>query len=448
MSEAVRKRPYIETEPDVSEAPEPTLVVAGQEGDVFDVPGCRAAGRSGYRIAPLQPEELIAAPHGTQFYTLPGRAPCVGEGEPVDRSELEGCCAVAAFVPPRYLVTKLAAFRRLDEAPCLPLLSYGAVCWFRGQFHVAAVEVERDPKHDAAMFHPHILRRYVKRFRKRFPGNRLVEHLAENCALRYGCANAMNFFYGRWEMPIPVSPACNAACVGCISSQPDSAVSPPQDRLQFVPTVEEIIEIAVPHLENAPGAMVSFGQGCEGEPLLHADLLAEAIREIRRRTERGTIHLNTNGSDPTGLEKLCQAGLDSVRISVNAFHRPWYEAYYRPRNYGLDEVLESIRVGRELGLFVSINYLSFPGVTDSITETEALQSVLGSNPFHMIQWRNLNIDPDVYLAVIGLDQDEPAVGLARWVDQLRVRFPRLVHGSVNPPIERWPAEVCEARQRR
>ncbi len=73
---------------------------------------------------------------------------------------------------------------------------------------------------------------------------------------------------GRWECPVPSSPACNANCIGCISFQPEEeTIISTQDRLRFKPTAEEIVEFTVPHLETAPYPIVSFGQGCEGEPL-------------------------------------------------------------------------------------------------------------------------------------------------------------------------------------
>ena len=47
--------------------------------------------------------------------------------------------------------------------------------------------------------------------------------------------------------------------------------------------------------------MVSFGQGCEGEPLLRWKEIERAIRLVRARTRRGSIHANTNGSLPVAL---------------------------------------------------------------------------------------------------------------------------------------------------
>ena len=55
--------------------------------------------------------------------------------------------------------------------------------------------------------------------------------------------------------------------------------------IKFQPTVEEIVEIARPHLETEE-AIISFGQGCEGEPLLAWRTIAGAIREIRKETDQ------------------------------------------------------------------------------------------------------------------------------------------------------------------
>ena len=92
--------------------------------------------------------------------------------------------------------------------------------------------------------------------------------------------------------------------------------------------------------------MVSFGQGCEGEPLLRWKEIARAIRLIRAATPRGSIHANTNGSLPEALGALCDAGLDSVRVSLNSAAPDLYAAYYRPRGYGLHEVIRSVEAAR------------------------------------------------------------------------------------------------------
>ncbi|MBN9274491.1 MAG: radical SAM protein, partial [Mesorhizobium sp.] len=175
-----------------------------------------------------------------------------------------------------------------------------------------------------------------------YPHNRLVEHLANNCTLTYHCPAARNYFIGRWECPIPISPACNANCIGCISFQPqEETIYSAQDRLTFKPTAAEVVEYTVPHLETAPYPIVSFGQGCEGEPLLMWETIREAIIEIRKHTQKGSININTNGSKPDAVEELMKAGLNSIRVSLNSVRPEIYTKYYLPNNYKFEDIRES-----------------------------------------------------------------------------------------------------------
>ena len=57
---------------------------------------------------------------------------------------------------------------------------------------------------------------------------------------------------------------------------------------------------------------------------------------------------------------------------------------------------------RERGRWVSANYLTFPGVNDRPEEEAALLAFLDDPGLSMIQWRNLNIDPEHYLRNLGL----------------------------------------------
>jgi pyruvate-formate lyase-activating enzyme len=140
------------------------------------------------------------------------------------------------------------------------------------------------------------------------------------------------------------------------------------------------------------------------------------------------------------VEKLCEAGLDSIRVSLNSAQSEIYARYYRPRLYTFKQVAETIRVAHEHGLFTSINYLTFPGLTDSRKEIESLGNLIERAGIDMIQWRNLNIDPDAYCEVIELPEGEPAIGLRSLMQDLSERFPNLRHGYVNPPKEGWKLE--------
>jgi len=407
---------------------------------VVELPGVAATLRSGRRLLPVDPADLIPLPEGSTLYALPGRT-AVGITPEGGLSPLPGRGAVAAFLPPGYSLFGLASYESARGAPLLPLFAYSALCWWRGAFHVPAARVEIDVKHDPAQFDDAALPARVGRMRARHPGNRLVAHLADRCALRYGCANAKNLFLERWECPVPLAPACNAACVGCISALPDAPIPSPQERLTFVPTAAEVLEFALPHLQSAPRAMLSFGQGCEGEPLLQAGLIEEVVRAIRRATARGTLHLNTNGSRPDLVERLCDAGLDSIRVSLNSARAQPYHAYYRPAGYGFEEVVRSLEVATGRGCFTSINYLAFPGFTDADEEVAALERLIERTRLDLIQWRNLNIDPEAYLDVVQLGEATPARGMRRLHDHLRTRFPRLRHGYVNPPRESFVASA-------
>ncbi|HMR84775.1 MAG TPA: radical SAM protein, partial [Niabella sp.] len=207
-------------------------------------------------------------------------------------------------------------------------------------------------------------------------------------------------------------------------------------RLKFKPSVEEIVEFTVPHLETAPFPLVSFGQGCEGEPLLMWETIEKAIIEIRKHTDKGSININTNGSKPDAVKRLCEAGLNSIRVSTNSARREIYMPYYRPNNYEFEDIIESLKVVDSFGGWTSINYFVFPGMTDSIAEYEALRKLIRDTHLKMIQWRNFNIDPDWYLGKIGVADTGECMGVKQLLQEIRAEFPHLKFGYYNPPMER------------
>ena len=413
----------------------PRPLVANPAGEIVDLPGLRAAARAGDEVFPIEPADLVPLPESSELLFLPARAPLAFADR--DATEVDGALAVAAFLPPGWTSLALAAYRRAPDAVLLPLYAYTAVCWHRGRFCVPARRVDDDEKHDPARFSRKRVAKRVAALCKRFPENRLLRHHGERCALEWGCPNAQNLFLGRFEAPIALARSCNAACLGCISEQPRDTVPSPQTRLDFKPTLDEILEIAVPHLERAPRAMISFGQGCEGEPLLEAERIEEAIRAIRARTARGTLHLNTNGSRPASVARLAEAGLDSIRVSLNGALEATYTPYYRPRTYAFSDVVETLRVARARGLFTSLNLLSFPGVTDRIDEAESLAELARSVGLRMIQWRCLNVDPDWYMALYAGQPHAECLGMPALFARLRETLPELRLGYFNPPAEEW-----------
>jgi pyruvate-formate lyase-activating enzyme len=175
----------------------------------------------------------------------------------------------------------------------------------------------------------------------------------------------------------------------------------PRREHRFEPDVADLVRLGVHHLERVDDGIVSFGQGCEGEPLLRSIEIARAITGMRAARGNGTINCNTNGSMPAGLQRLIDAGLQAVRVSLNSFRPDVYAAYYRPTGYTLDDVLASVALAVRSGLRVSLNLLTHPGVTDDRAEVEAAEAFLRAHPVSLVQTRTLNIDPDVYFARVG-----------------------------------------------
>jgi MoaA/NifB/PqqE/SkfB family radical SAM enzyme len=166
------------------------------------------------------------------------------------------------------------------------------------------------------------------------------------------------------------------------------------------------------------------------------ETLRDAIRDMRRHTDRGSININTNGSRPDAVRALCEAGLDSIRVSTNSARAAVYTAYYRPNNYTFDDIVESLRIVRGFGRWASINYFVFPGMSDSVEEYEALRRLIRETDLSMIQWRNFNIDPDWYLGKIGATETGEFLGVRQLMDLIREEFPKVRYGYFNPPMER------------
>ncbi|MGZ5245665.1 MAG: radical SAM protein [Flavitalea sp.] len=415
----------------------PYILYSDGKGNIFEDTSLYVLGRTGWDAMPIPEEDWIELPNGGTLYELPGRR---GIGIDATTGEMRLCdkgWAVAAFIPPAHTGFYIAAYETEPDAPTLPLFCYTAVGWHNEKFYVPAIRIEQDIRQECAGYDDDIIEAGVEKLMESYKHNRLVKHLAENCCLTYNCPAARNYFIGRWECPVPTSPACNANCIGCISFQPqEESIVSTQDRLTFKPTAEEIVEFTVPHLESAPYPIISFGQGCEGEPLLMWETIRESIIQIRKHTPKGSININTNGSKPDAVRALCEAGLNSIRVSTNSARKHIYEPYYRPNNYQFEDIVESLKVMREFGGWTSINYFVFPGMTDSVEEYEALRKLIIDTDLNMIQWRNFNIDPDWYLGKLNIADSGEILGMKQLMELIREEFPNLKYGYFNPPIER------------
>ena len=413
------------------------MLYSDKEGNIFEDKTLYAVGRAGWDAFSVEAQSWIELPDGGNLYELPGR---YGIGIDVNTGEMRLCkkgWAVAAFIPPAYTGLFLAAYETTKNAPTLPLFCYTAVGWHDNKFYVTALRIEQDIRQECDGYNDKKIKEGSKQLLKIYPENRLIKHLVDNCCLTYNCPAARNFALSRWECPVPVSNGCNANCLGCISFQPEEEeIVSTQDRLTFKPSIEEIVEFTVPHLMKAPYPIISFGQGCEGEPLLMWQTIKSAIAEIRKHTSLGSININTNGSNPKAVKALCEAGLDSIRVSMNSARKEIYTKYYRPNNYQFEDIIESLKVVNSYGKWSSINYFVFPGMTDMIEEYEALRKLIKETNVSMIQWRNFNIDPDWYLQQIEVKETGEFIGIKQLMDLIHEEFPGLKYGYFNPPIER------------
>ncbi len=414
------------------------LVYCNAKGEVFDHIEFDAAFRSGRQIVKATEDDLIPLPYGSFLFSLPGRTPYYfdkkGNQQELTQIARMKIFAASAFLSSGYLRTYLPAYKANPKSKTLSLWAYSGVVFKDEQFYVPALRIDKDKRSDPELHdNDPQLKEKIKEIKAKYPKNRLIKQLSL-CSLEYRCLCARNFFLGRFEAPIPTSPACNARCLGCLSLQEESDFKESQYRLNFAPTPQEISETILHHFKKLKTSVASFGQGCEGEPLLRGKDLALAIAQVREKCAKGTINLNTNGSKPEMVKAMIDAGLDSIRISLNSPTQSYYDRYYRPQNYKFSDVLKTIDLALKAQIFVSINLFFLPGMTDSEKEVKALYNFLQKYPVDMIQTRNLNIDPDFYLDTIEFKESN-ALGVKNLVSNLRSDFPNMRLGYYNPILK-------------
>lgn len=422
----------------------PYLIYCTPDGEVLEETRLQALS---FGNQPLEARDLIPLPDGVTLSMMPERL-AVGKKRTGERQVLARAkgCAAAALLPIGYTRTLLPAYEKVPDTEPLPFFGYSAVAGMNGRLYVAAVKTDDPQKWHPRAFNRRVLTQLVREKQAAFPDNRIIAQHA-HCALDYSCPTASNLFFGRWEMAIAVSPGCNSRCIGCISKQEEENLISPQDRLTFIPSVEEIVEVAVPHLESADEAIVSFGQGCEGEPLLQWPRIAKAITAIRERTAKGVLNINSNASNPRWLQKLYDAGLDTLRASTISGHPETYTAYYRPMGYTFDDVKESLKRARDAGVYSSINLLSLPGMIDREREVEALIALVRETGLKLIQLRNLNIDPELLLPRMpDLHSMGKALGVRTLIETLRREVPQVEIGNFSRPIQRLRTEQTQHSQ--
>ncbi len=130
------------------------------------------------------------------------------------------------------------------------------------------------------------------------------------------------------------------------------------------------------------------------------------------------------------MAKVLDAGVDSVRVSLNSVVESTYHSYYRPKTYKFSDVVKSIELIKKAGVFLQLNLLTYPGVNDRATETSALLDFIEEYKVDLIQMRNLNIDGELLMSHLQLKPDE-IHGIKNMMKLIKKRRPEIQFGYFN-----------------
>jgi len=407
-----------------------SAVHSDRSGSLVIATDYTAAMSDGSSIGPLG--RAVRLPAGTDVVPLPGRT-----GIGLDRSGRArdlgaGRFGVAAIVPIGYLRIGLPAYEEDPVAPPLKPRGYAAVgADADGELVVAAIALDTEAggvDGRAALD----LGGRITAMQREHPSNRLLRQLAR-CAKDYRCRAAANAFLGRHDCALPVGAPNNERPAEVLVLRDDADASPTEPAA-FKPTPEEIADAASRHLDGG-GMAVVFGRACEGEPLLAVRVVEAAIVAIRERTRLGTIHLETNGSAPIALRRLCDAGLDSVAVRLASARAETYEAIHRPDGFRFADVRASIANAIGAKIAVALRVLALPGLTDRARELDALLGLAADLPVgSSLVLSDLSADPQRALRSAG--SAEAALGMERMLDRLRTDAAHLRIVALPRPLVR------------
>jgi hypothetical protein len=110
-------------------------------------------------------------------------------------------------------------------------------------------------------------------------------------------------------------------------------------------------------------------------------------------------------------------------------------AYYGPRNYGLADMEECLRLAGRSGLHTSVNLLAYPGFTDCPSEAVAMAGFLRRSEVQMVQMRTLNMDRELLEESVGFPHESP-MGIDELMNYLREQVPGISFGSKTPYVGR------------
>jgi pyruvate-formate lyase-activating enzyme len=300
-----------------------------------------------------------------------------------------------------------------------------------GQLVVSAVALDADAAAIDGRTTPDLAARIIATQRDH-PSSRVLRQLAR-CAKDYRCRAAANAFIGRYDCALPVAAPRNEKPLEELVLHDDADASPTEPAA-FRPSPEEVADLASRHLEGG-GTVVAFGRACEGEPLLVVRVVEQAVVRIRERTRLGTIHIETNGSSPVALRRICDAGIDSVAIRIVSARSETYELIHRPDGFRFADVRASLAHAIAGRVSVALRVLALPGLTDRPGELDALVSLAGELPAGgSIVLSDLAADPQRALRIA--PSAEAPVGMDRLLDRLRTDAAHLRIVAMPRPLVR------------
>lgn len=151
-------------------------------------------------------------------------------------------------------------------------------------------------------------------------------------------------------------------------------------RLEHEPTVDEVIDALSGCRLELYNEVVFTGFG---EPLIRFNDVILIIRWLKERGCRVRVDTNGNGhlwanvATQDAVDRLVQAGLDAVSVSLNAQDEKLYDELCRPLvENALDTMLEFTRSCVKAGLDVKMSVVNVEGV--DIAACESIAESIGT----------------------------------------------------------------------
>lgn len=437
----------------------PCLVFADDDGNIYDEPDLHMLAMTRCGPSLPRPTEITPLPEGCELFLLPGRQPLGLEPETGEVIAYEGR-PVAALVPSTHLLSGLPAYVSDNAAAELPPLTYAAVGFAHDRFYICAKKIDGDALNSSHGVSQKKLKKAGATIKSLFPGNRLIEHLIDICALTNNCPSARNFCLNRHEVSIPVSPAAQDNKPGtgyaCQGSAYPAGLNTAKKMLDFAPTADELAGAMLYHAQHTPDPILSFGQNCGGDPLGNTTLLIEALRLFRQKNSRAMITLNTKNADPQTLGLLAQAGLSAITVRLNdsgallsqheqacascmsssSAGSPYTgQLETDPSNTGavcMENITSTLRAAADSNLRISLKYAFFPGMHDSEGELDSLLSLISRYNADSLQLNNVCADPERYMHTMKDIQTGPVMGLDNYLKRIKKSCPSLRIVSASP----------------